>query len=221
MLLSNHSTIFVVDDDEDLRDAIRLLLNSMGLAVETFGSAQDFLASFKPVSPSCLILDVRMPGMCGPELQEKLRENNINIPVLIITGHGDVATTVRAIKGGAIDVIEKPFKDQKLLELVQKALQQDELNRQDQEKHEKIATRLDLLTPRETQVLHGLMKGDPNKVIAANLEISTRTVEIHRARIMTKIQARALSTLVQMVLLVRPNLFQNQEIIAENQLCSV
>ena len=117
-------TIFIVDDEPDIRDALRLLLSSVGLEVETFGSAQAFLDTYDPARPGCLILDVRMPGMCGPELQEKLRANQISIPIIIITGHGDVPTAVRTMKAGAIDVIEKPFNDQALLDRVQQALQQ-------------------------------------------------------------------------------------------------
>ena len=146
-----------------------------------------------------------MPGMCGPELQEKLRANQISIPIIIITGHGDVPTAVRTMKAGAIDVIEKPFNDQALLDRVQQALQQDQQQRQEQAERERIAARLALLTPRETEVMKGIVKGKLNKVVAADLGLSTRTVEIHRARIMDKMQARSLSSLVQMVLFVQPN----------------
>lgn len=198
-------TIFVVDDEADIRDALRLLLNSVGLDVETFGSAQAFLDTYDPARPGCLILDVRMPGMCGPELQEKLQTKQISIPIIIITGHGDVPTAVRTMKAGAIDVIEKPFNDQTLLDRVQQALQQDQQQRQQQDEHKKIAARLALLTPRETEVMKGIVKGKLNKVIAADLGLSTRTVEIHRARIMDKMQTRSLSNLVQMVLFVQPN----------------
>ena len=198
-------TIFIVDDEPDIRDALQLLLKSVSLEVETFGSAQAFLDTYDPARPGCLILDVRMPGMCGPELQEKLRENQISIPIIIITGHGDVPTAVRTMKAGAIDVIEKPFNDQVLLDRVQQALQQDQQQRQEQGKRERIAARLALLTPRETEVMKGIVKGKLNKVIAADLGLSTRTVEIHRARIMDKMQVRSLSNLVQMVLFVQPN----------------
>lgn len=198
-------TIFVVDDEADIRDALRLLLNSVGLEVETFGSAQTFLDTYDPARPGCLILDVRMPGMCGPELQEKLQAKQISIPIIIITGHGDVPTAVRTMKAGAIDVIEKPFNDQTLLDRVQQALQQDQQQRQEQDKRERIEARLALLTPRETEVMKGIVEGKLNKVIAADLGLSTRTVEIHRARIMDKMQTRSLSNLVQMVLFVQPN----------------
>ncbi len=198
-------TVFVVDDEADIRDALRLLLSSVGLEVETFGSAQAFLDTYDPARPGCLILDVRMPGMCGPELQEKLQAKQIGIPIIIITGHGDVPTAVRTMKAGAIDVIEKPFNDQTLLDRVQQALQQDQQQRQEQGERERIAARLALLTPRETEVMKGIVKGKLNKVIAADLGLSTRTVEIHRARIMGKMQVRSLSNLVQMVLFVQPN----------------
>ena len=198
-------TVFVVDDEADIRDALRLLLNSVGLEVETFSSAQAFLDTYDPARPGCLILDVRMPGMCGPELQEKLQAKQIGIPIIIITGHGDVPTAVRTMKAGAIDVIEKPFNDQTLLDRVQQALQQDQQQRQERDEREKIAARLSLLTPRETEVMKGIVKGKLNKVIAADLGLSTRTVEIHRARIMDKMKTRSLSNLVQMVLFVQPN----------------
>ena len=198
-------TIFIVDDEPDIRDALQLLLKSVGLEVETYGAAQEFLDTYDPARPGCVILDVRMPGMCGPELQEKLRANQINIPIIIITGHGDVPTAVRTMKAGAIDVIEKPFNDQTLLDRVQQALQQDQQQRQEQGERERIAARLALLTPRETEVMTGIVKGKLNKVIAADLGLSTRTVEIHRARIMDKMKTRSLSSLVQMVLFVQPN----------------
>jgi FixJ family two-component response regulator len=200
MAPTSEPTVFVVDDEEDIRDALRMLLASVKLKVETFGSAGEFLAAYDPARAGCMILDVRMPGMSGPELQEQLRANNISIPVIIITGHGDVPTAVRTMKAGAIDVLEKPFSDDLLLERVHQALQRDAALRTEQAERDKIAKRLARLTPREREVMGAIVQGKLNKVIAADLGLSTRTVEIHRARIMEKMQVRSVSNLVQMVL---------------------
>ncbi len=194
-------TVFVVDDEADIRDALRMLLASVKLKVETFGSAREFLAAYDPTRAGCMILDVRMPGMSGPELQEQLRANNINIPIIIITGHGDVPTAVRTMKAGAIDVLEKPFSDDLLLERVHQALERDAATRTEQAEREKVAKRMARLTPREREVMGAIVQGKLNKVIAADLGLSTRTVEIHRARIMEKMEARSVSTLTRMVLL--------------------
>ncbi|MDX1486814.1 MAG: response regulator, partial [Acidiferrobacterales bacterium] len=193
MATKTEPTIFVVDDEADIRDSLRLLMRSVGLKTETFASAQEFLGAYDPSRPGCLILDVRMPGMSGPELQEKLRKNEINIPIIIITGHGDVPTAVRTMKAGAIDVIEKPFSDQLLLDRVQQALERDATDRKERAERERIAARLARLTPREREVMEGIVDGKLNKVIAADLGLSTRTVEIHRSRIMEKMQVRSVS----------------------------
>jgi len=203
MAPTSEPTVFVVDDEADIRDALRMLLASVKLKVETFGSAREFLAAYNPSRAGCLILDVRMPGMSGPELQEQLRANNINIPIIIITGHGDVPTAVRTMKAGAIDVLEKPFSDDLLLERVHQALERDAAQRREQRERERVSARLARLTPREREVMAGIVDGKLNKVIAADLGLSTRTVEIHRARIMEKMQVRSVSNLVQMVLRVR------------------
>jgi two-component system response regulator FixJ len=203
MLKAREPTVFVVDDEDDIRDALRMLLGSVGLKVETFGSAREFLGAYDSTRPGCLILDVRMPGMSGPELQERLRTNQINIPIIIITGHGDVPTAVRTMRAGAVDVLEKPFGDQVLLERVQQALERDARQRREQAEREAAAARMARLTPREREVLQEIVAGKLNKVIAANLGLSTRTVEIHRARIMEKMQVRSVSNLVQVVLAAR------------------
>ncbi len=200
MKTTTEPTVFVVDDEPDIRDALRMLLGSVGLKVETFASARDFLKGYDAARPGCLILDVRMPGMSGPELQEQLRTNRIQIPVIIITGHGDVPTTVRTMKAGAVDVIEKPFNDQVLIDRVQQALERDARQRETAAGLKAIEQRLARLTPREREVMQAIVQGKLNKVIAADLGLSTRTVEIHRARIMEKMQARSVSKLVQMVL---------------------
>ena len=201
MAPTSEPTVFVVDDEADIRDALRMLLASVKLKVETFGSAREFLAAYDPKRAGCMILDVRMPGMSGPELQEQLRANNINIPIIIITGHGDVPTAVRTMRAGAIDVLEKPFSDDLLLERVHQALERDAATRTDQAEREKVASRMARLTPREREVMGAIVQGKLNKVIAADLGLSTRTVEIHRARIMEKMEARSVSTLTRMVLL--------------------
>ncbi len=205
MAPTSEPTVFVVDDEADIRDALRMLLASVKLKVETFGSAREFLAAYDPARAGCMILDVRMPGMSGPELQEQLRANNINIPIIIITGHGDVPTAVRTMKAGAIDVLEKPFSDDLLLERVYQALGRDAATRAEQAEREKVAKRIARLTPREREVMGAIVQGKLNKVIAADLGLSTRTVEIHRARIMDKMEARSVSTLTRMVLLMEGN----------------
>jgi two-component system response regulator FixJ len=205
MTPTSEPTVFVVDDEEDIRDALRMLLASVKLKVETFGSAREFLAAYDSTRAGCMILDVRMPGMSGPELQEQLRANSINIPIIIITGHGDVPTAVRTMKAGAIDVLEKPFSDDVLLERVYQALGRDAAARAEQAEREKVAKRMARLTPREREVMGAIVQGKLNKVIAADLGLSTRTVEIHRARIMEKMGARSVSTLTRMVLLIEGN----------------
>jgi two-component system response regulator FixJ len=202
MAPTSEPTVFVVDDEEDIRDALRMLLASVKLKVETFGSAHEFLVAYDPARAGCMILDVRMPGMSGPELQEQLRANNITIPIIIITGHGDVPTAVRTMKAGAIDVLEKPFSDDLLLERVYQALERDAATRSEQAERDKVAKRVARLTPREREVMGAIVQGKLNKVIAADLGLSTRTVEIHRARIMQKMGARSVSTLTRMVLLI-------------------
>ena len=194
--------VYVVDDEPDIRDAVRLLLRSVGLKVESFGLAQRFLEAYQPQQPGCLILDIRMPGMSGPELQEALSQKKLALPVIVITGHGDVPLTVRTMKAGAITVLEKPFNDQLLIDAVQQALEIDRKHRIKQCELDSITARLSQLTPRETEVLDRVVKGTLNKLIAADLDLSVRTVEIHRARIMNKMQAESLPELVKMVMLI-------------------
>lgn len=205
MATKSEPTIFVVDDEADIRDSLRLLMRSVGLKTEAFASAQEFLDGYDPSRPGCLILDVRMPGMSGPELQEKLRKNEFNIPIIVITGHGDVPTAVRTMKAGAIDMIEKPFSDQLLLDRVQQALERDATERKWRAERDQVTARLGHLTPREREVMEGIVEGKLNKVIAADLGLSTRTVEIHRSRIMEKMQVRSVQNLVELVLRVRGN----------------
>ena len=193
-------TVFVLDDDEAVRDSLGALLESDGFEVATFGSGAEFLDRFDPVRGGCLVLDVRMPGLTGLEVQEKLAEKGITMPVIIITGHGDVPIAVQALKAGAVDFIEKPFADDVILESVGRALEQGRRNKRDASSAAEIEARLARLTPRERDVLEQLVIGNPNKIIAYELAISPRTVEIHRARVIEKMEARSLSHLVRLAL---------------------
>ncbi len=193
-------TVFVVDDDQAVRDSLALLVQSVGLEVETFASAGDFLDAYRPDRRGCLITDIRMPGMSGLELQEQLSADGHHIPVIVLTGFGDVPAAVRALKGGAVDFVEKPFNPQALLDLVQQAIVRDAEIREQGAHQAKLAERMSLLTPREQEVMALVVAGKANKVIAIDLSISERTVELHRARIMKKMQARSLAELMRMVL---------------------
>lgn len=193
-------TVFVVDDDEALRSSLKWLLESEGLRVETFASASQFLNDYYPGRAGCLLLDVRMPGMSGLELQEYLQGQQIRIPVIIITGHGDVPMAVRAMKAGAVDFVEKPFDDDKLLSGIRRALQTDLERRTQQAARAEFAMRMAQLTPREHEVMLMVTDGKSNKEIAGELGVSAKTVEAHRARVMEKMEARSLAELVRMVL---------------------
>jgi len=194
-------TIFVVDDDKAVRDSLSWLISSVGLHVETFGSAQEFLDAYDPKRPGCLLVDVRMPGMSGLELQKQLAENPHCLPVIVVTGHGDVQMAVRAMKDGAFDFIEKPYNDQILLDLVQKAVRECERRRTQVTSHQEIQELVDSLTPRERQVMDMIVAGNTNKQIAYALDISDKTVEAHRAKVMEKLQAPSLADLIRKSLL--------------------
>ncbi len=197
-------TVFVVDDDEAVRNSLRFLLKSVGLPTQTLASATDFLQSYQPSQPGCLVLDVRMPAMSGLELQQQLNLRGAPIPVIFITGHGDIPMAVEAMQHGAFDFLQKPFRDQDLIDRIQKALAKDAKTRTALKQHERIQQRLASLTPREREVLALMTKGMPNKVMAAELGVSQRTVEIHRARVMEKSRAGSLAQLVRMVMDVEP-----------------
>jgi two-component system response regulator FixJ len=197
---NTRSTIFIVDDDAAVRDALKLLLRSVGQAVETFGSAQEFLDAYSEDRAGCLVLDIRMPGMSGLELQQKLNEKHSILPIIFITGHGDVPMAVEAMQAGAVDFIQKPFRDQDLIDRINQALEKDNSNRAALGERNDIRKRLETLTPREREVLDLVVHGKANKVIAGDLKLSQRTVEIHRARVMEKMQASSLAHLVRMVL---------------------
>lgn len=199
--------IYIVDDDEAVRDSLSLLLESKGYTVKSFGSAPEFLAAAPSLPAGCATVDIRMPEMDGLELQQRLVERGLNFPMIVITGHGDVPLAVRAMKGGAIDFIEKPFALEAILDSLEVAFSRLAGPREQDPVAVSAATKLGLLSPRERQVLDGLLAGLPNKTIAYDLAISPRTVEIHRARVMDKMGARSLSELIRLALAAgaRPN----------------
>jgi two-component system response regulator FixJ len=202
--MSQDPTVFIVDDDEEVRDAIKLLMISVGLAARTFASAQDYLDHFDPDEPGCLILDIRMKGMSGLDLQERLGAEPSHPPIIIITGHGDVPMAVRAVKAGAVDFIQKPFNEQVLLDAVHRAIEQDAQRRGRASQLADIQERLGKLTPREREIMDMVVAGKRNKVIAIDLGISQSTVEAHRAKVMEKMQAGSLSELMRMMLSLHP-----------------
>jgi FixJ family two-component response regulator len=199
--MSNDSSamVFIVDDDEAVRGSPKLLLKSIGLPAQTYASAQEFLASFDPLRPGCLVLDIRMPGMSGLELQETLNARGALLPIIFITGHGDVPMAVEAMQRGAMDFLQKPFRDQDLLDRINKALEKDRAGRDLLGNRVRIRARMAELTPREREVLGRVTAGQANKVIAADLGLSQRTVEIYRAHVMEKMGANSLAHLVRMV----------------------
>jgi FixJ family two-component response regulator len=190
--------VFVIDDDQLIRDGIKSLIRSIGLRVEAFNSAADFMQAKRPDTAACLILDVRMPGLNGLDLQNLLREANIHIPIIFITGHGDIPMTVRAMKEGAMEFLTKPVRGQDLLDAVQKAIARDRDLRKDRADLDGIRKRFDSLTPRETEVLHLVVAGLLNKQIADELGTSELTIKTHRAHVMEKTQADSLAHLVRM-----------------------
>jgi RNA polymerase sigma factor (sigma-70 family) len=193
-------TVFVVDDDEEVRSALKLLFESVGLPVICYPSALDYLDQFDESLPGCLVVDVRMPGMSGLDMQEKLAEYPIHPPVIIITGHGDVPMAVRAVQAGAVNFIEKPFRDQILLDSVHRAIEMDAERRGEASRLFEIREHLDQLTPREREVLDLVIGGMRNKNISEQLGITLSTVEAHRSRVMEKMQADSLSHLMRMML---------------------
>jgi two-component system response regulator FixJ len=193
--------VHVVDDDDAMRDSLAFLLECAGLEVRTYDSALSFLDGLGTMAHGCIVTDVRMPGMSGLELVKRLKQEGIHDPVIVITGHGDVPLAVEAMKAGVSDFIEKPFGDDHLLDAIRTALARGSGVRHEKEEKQRIVDRIDALSMREQQVLDGLVEGKPNKVIAFDLGISPRTVEIYRANVMTKTQAGSLSELVRMALL--------------------
>lgn len=192
--------VYVVDDDDGVRDSLSILIESAGFAAAAFETAAAALDRCRTQRPDCIVTDVRMPGMDGIEFQEKLAENGIDVPVIVITGHADVPLAVRAMKAGASDFVEKPFSDDSILASIAQAIEKGRARAAKKPPDADLLGRLDSLTAREREVLDLLVVGDPNKVIAYRLDISPRTVEIHRARVMEKMRARSLPELVRMAM---------------------
>lgn len=199
--MESGATVFVIDDDPAIRESLRWLIESVGLNVKVFATAPEFLESYVPGPPSCLVLDIRMPGMSGLDLQAELAAREIRVPVIIITGHAEVPVAVRAMKAGAFDFIEKPFSDQLLLDRIARAIEFDTQARRGRSAQADVASRLAQLTPRERQVMELVIAGKANKVIASELGLSPKTVEVHRAHVMKKMQADSLADLVRLGML--------------------
>jgi two-component system response regulator FixJ len=193
--------VHVVDDDDAVRHSIKFLLSTAGIDVRVYESAESFLGTLHQIEPGCVITDIRMPGLSGLDLMEKLKDRGINLPVIVITGHGDVPLAVEAMKRGARDFLEKPFDDQTLITSVKSALQEHRQQSSRDSERLEIIEHLQALSNRERQVLDGLVQGHPNKIIGFDLGISARTVEIYRANVMTKMGASSLSDLVRMALI--------------------
>ena len=192
------SIVYVIDDDRSVREAIESLIRSVGMTVKTFASAQEFKAIARPNVPSCLVLDVRMPGLSGLDLQRELVDGGMRIPVIFITGHGDIPMSVRAMKAGAVEFLTKPFRDQDLLDAISEAIESDRAERLQLAEIAELRRRFEQLTPREREVMDLVVKGLLNKQVAANLKISEITVKLHRHQVMEKMKAQSLADLVRM-----------------------
>ena len=200
--------VYIIDDDQAMVESLSWIIESIGLKVKTYIRAQEFLEEYNPQQHGCLLLDVRMPGMSGPELQLKLTEQGTpTLPIIFISGHGDVPLAVRIMKAGAIDFLTKPFNDQVLIESINKALRIDKSNREKRQESAQARAKFALLSPREVQVLQGIVAGKPNKVVSYELNISLKTVEAHRASVMKKMSAKSVPELVKLVL---TNSFQEE-----------
>jgi FixJ family two-component response regulator len=201
--MAEASTVYIVDDDEAVRESLDLLLESVDQHCTSFASANDFLEAFDIDMSGCLVLDIRMPGMNGMELQRKLNELHSILPIIFVTGHGDVPMAVEAMQHGAVDFIQKPYREQDLLDKINQALQLDREQRSILQEKQAIIERMEKLTPREREVMDMMIDGNANKVIAIDLGISQRTVEIHRSRVMEKMGTHSLAHLVRMVITTR------------------
>lgn len=201
--MTDERLVYIVDDDEAVRDSTSMLMQSVGLAVETYPRADAFLSAYRDDVIACLVLDVRMPGMSGTELQSVLKERGIDVPIIFITGHGDVPMAVNALQAGAVDFLQKPFRQQELLDRVNAVLDEEAALRTSLADRASIQQELESLTPREQDVMRYLMDGEANKVIAIELGISERTVEIHRARVFEKLGVRNVARLVRKVMAAR------------------
>ncbi|MFN3984968.1 MAG: response regulator FixJ [Rhodocyclaceae bacterium] len=199
--MTTETLIHIVDDEPDVRDALSLLMRSVGLAARSYASADEFLSRCVSAGPGCMLVDVRMPGMSGLELLERMSQRDVVLPVIVMTGHGDVPMAVRALKAGAFDFIEKPFNDEVLLERIAAAIEHGRQHGDVEAERRRAVARYAQLTPREREVMAGVVAGRLNKLIADDLDVSVRTVEIHRAHILEKMEARSLAELVRMGLL--------------------
>jgi len=197
-MVNEPSAVFVIDDDASMRVALSNLIGSVGLDVRVFASPHDFLHSKRPDAPACLVLDVRLPGMSGLAFQQELAKLGIELPIIFITGHGDVPTTVRAMKAGAVEFLTKPFHDQELLDAIHSAIERDRARRKEAALADEVRTRYALLTEREREVMNLVVGGRANKQIAADLALSEVTVKVHRGQVMRKMRARSLPELVRM-----------------------
>jgi FixJ family two-component response regulator len=190
--------VFIVDDDDGVRQSLKNLIGSVRLQVKVFASAQEFLRTKRPDVPGCLVLDVRLPGLSGLDLQKRMADAGIEIPIIFITGHGDIPMTVRAMKAGAVEFLTKPFRDQDLLDAIHQALERDRKTREERAKIEEVHSRYQSLTPREREVMALVVTGLLNKQIAGELGTSETTVKIHRHQVMEKMEAGSLAELVRM-----------------------
>jgi two-component system, LuxR family, response regulator FixJ len=197
--MNDDPLIYLVDDDAAVRDALGMLFKSIGMKHESYASALEFLEGYDSARHSCLVADIRMPGLSGLELQQRLNDRNAEVPIIFITGHGDVPMAVTAMKSGATDFIQKPFRDQDLIDRINKALERDGVRRKGRAEEDAIRARIALLTPREAEVMQRVVKGHANKVIAMDLGVSQRTVELHRARVMRKLKLRSVAELVHAI----------------------
>lgn len=200
----NPALVYIVDDEEPVRDSLALLLRSVGIATRAFTDGGSFLAAYSGEMRGCIVVDVRMPRIGGLELQQELNRRGCTLPLIFMTGHGDVPMAVEAMRAGALDFVQKPFNDEDMIRRVQRALEQNERDRAVLEARDELQRRVAGLTPREREIADRIVAGDANKAIAIDLELSERTVELHRARIMQKMEARGLAHLVQMFLSLRP-----------------
>ncbi len=193
-------TAYVVDDDESIRTLWRWLMESNGIPVKTFATAADFIESYRNGGAGCLVLDLKLPGMSGLELQQYLNRKDIEIPIVFVTGYGDVPAAVSALKGGAVDFIQKPFSHREVLSIIEKAFRRDAEIRGKRARLSIVASRLATLTEREREVLQRVIEGKPNKIIAGELDISMKTVEFHRAKVMEKMSVTSVAELVQIAM---------------------
>jgi len=192
--------VHVVDDDKEVRESLQWLLESINLQTKLYENGEVFLNNFQPNLPGCVVLDVRMPGINGMELYQMIKRLDPNLPVIIVTGHADVPMAIRAMKEGAFDFIEKPYNDQNILEPIQNAINQYDDLKKNHQRQQALQQRFDTLSKRETEVLKGVLKGRPNKLIAEDLCISIKTVEVHRANLMSKLSVKTVTELVRLAI---------------------